>query len=551
VYTNDDLGRLIKAESGNMVSGAIQSGTKSRYEDWTLSLTGNWSSDKLDINGDGTYSGQDVNVSSTCDKANKYATRGDLTKVYYTPGQYKSDYVTAGGFSLASRVGYQYDAFGRMTGKGTFNSAGTVFVATKNYRYNGLGHRIMEQWDEDANDLLDADERLYFVHDSRWRQVAAYRDQDANPKEAFIYHAAGVAGRGGSLYVDCVILRDRDDSGAWTAGSDGVLEQRRYYVQNWRADVTALLKTTGEPVEWIRYTAYGTPTVHPIADIDADGDVDSTDYSIFTTLQSGGTSAAAAWLNPDLNRDDVYPQQDDEDYFVAEYAATVGKASGFDQLSTIGNRKGYAGYERDESLTMWHVRHRVLDSKSGKWNLDDPFGYPDGISRNSYVRCRPNRWRDPLGLFSVTDDWGPPAEREPEPYPGPFKYPVPDGNPGSVPYDLNPIPGTDNGDGAPWDDVFKKAFPELFPDFEPSLEHPGSILDLCRMRLWMDLIQRGAFRSCSTTRLISRRAWNGASNATRTDGAHGGFRWRVKVKTLIHSMEHSILYRMDWASRLT
>jgi hypothetical protein len=285
----------------------------------------------------------------------------------------------AGGITRAIRLGatrlaLHPAASGRLTGRGVFNSAGTVLAAVmNNYRYNGLGHRIMEQWDEDASDVLDADERLYYVHDSRWRQVAAYRDQDANPKEVFIYHAAGLAGMGGSSYIDSVILRDRDNTACgtgcdpWLQSSDGVLEQRRYYVQNWRADVTALLKSTGEPVEWIRYTAYGTPTVHPIADINGDGSVTSADYTAWTDLYNNGISTTAVFLNPDLNRDDVYPNQDDDDYFVEQYNLTVAKAAGFDQLSTLGNRKGYAGYERDESLTMYHVRHRVLDSKGGKW----------------------------------------------------------------------------------------------------------------------------------------------------------------------------------------
>jgi RHS repeat-associated protein len=238
---------------------------------------------------------------------------------------------------------------------------------------------------------------------SSTRQVAAYRDQDANPKEAFIYHAAGLAGAGGSSYIDSVILRDRDNTACgtgcdpWTQSSDGVLEQRRYYVQNWRADVTSILKSTGEPVEWIRYTAYGTPTVHPIADINGDGSVTSADYTAWTNLYNGTPTGTEVFLNPDLNRDDAYPDQADDDFFVEQYNLTVAKASGFDQLSTIGNRKGYAGYERDESLTMYHVRHRVLDSKSGKWTRKDPLGYVDGVSVTSYAIADPLDEVDPSG----------------------------------------------------------------------------------------------------------------------------------------------------------
>jgi hypothetical protein len=40
--------------------------------------------------------------------------------------------------------------------------------------------------------------------------LETYRDDDADPKERFLYHAAGVGGWGGSLYIDAVVLRDRD-----------------------------------------------------------------------------------------------------------------------------------------------------------------------------------------------------------------------------------------------------------------------------------------------------------------------------------------------------
>ncbi len=268
------------------------------------------------------------------------------------------------------------------------------------YRYNGLGYRIMEQRDLDESENLSNAERFYFAYDTRWRQVAVFRDQDNDPKESFIYHNAGIAGVGGSSYIDSVILRDRDANTAWTAASDATLEERRYLVQNWRADVTTMINTSGEPIEWYRYTAYGQPTSHPIADINGDGTVDSSDTAEWLDLQSGDSSGSV-WLTDDLNRDDVFPSDTaDDTFFYAQHAAASGLSSGYDRQSAYGLRKGYAGYEWDETLTMWHVRHRVLDSKSGKWTKRDPLGYVDGVSRSEYVLSTPIIARDWSGLRS-------------------------------------------------------------------------------------------------------------------------------------------------------
>lgn len=53
----DDLGRLTSTREGELVSGSISTGGRTREERWTtLSPTGNWKRRKLDLNGDGDYS---------------------------------------------------------------------------------------------------------------------------------------------------------------------------------------------------------------------------------------------------------------------------------------------------------------------------------------------------------------------------------------------------------------------------------------------------------------------------------------------------------------
>jgi len=60
---------------------------------------------------------------------------------------------------------------------------------------------------------------------------------------------------GGSSYIDNLILRDR----ATGAGGEGILDERRYYCQNWHHDVVALCDTSGAVIERANYTAYGSP----------------------------------------------------------------------------------------------------------------------------------------------------------------------------------------------------------------------------------------------------------------------------------------------------
>jgi hypothetical protein len=45
------------------------------------------------------------------------------------------------------------------------------------------------------------------------------------------------------------VLRDKHANTAWTASSDGTLEERSYYCPNWRADVSDIVSSGGQPIE--------------------------------------------------------------------------------------------------------------------------------------------------------------------------------------------------------------------------------------------------------------------------------------------------------------
>jgi RHS repeat-associated protein len=82
--------------------------------------------------------------------------------------------------------------------------------------------------------------------------------------------------------------------------------------------------------------------------------------------------------------------------FAADLASHVGER--FDARETLGNLPLYAGAWWDAWLEVYHVRHRVLDPKEGRWLQRDPIGYAGGSNLYAYVGNQPGRYVDPLGL---------------------------------------------------------------------------------------------------------------------------------------------------------
>jgi hypothetical protein len=130
---------------------------------------------------------------------------------------------------------------------------------------------------------------------AKWRTVVTYRvptswttAADADPKERFVFHHAGLAGSGSSGYIDEVILRDRDNTSGFASSSDGTLEERYFHLHNWRHDVIALGKPDGTIVERVKYSAYGVATRIDPADYNGDGFIDFFDDDGFDAAFEAG-----------------------------------------------------------------------------------------------------------------------------------------------------------------------------------------------------------------------------------------------------------------------
>ena len=386
-YTIDSLDRLTKAEEGTYSGGSISSRTRQQvWEDATqggLDQVGNWVRSKLDLNGD-----NDFVDSSELDEERWHNVVNELTR-RDTDNDGTDDhtltYDAAGNLTNDGKEWkYQYDAFGRLRKIRTLAD-----VVISEYTYNGLGHRIGMHQDTDTDGDCDANDKWYhFVYTERWQPVAVYRESDSDPKELIVPHFAGAGGYGGSSYIDDVVLRDRDANTAWTSASDGTLEERRYFNQNWRHDVVAMVSDLGKLAEQNRYTPYGLPWGIPLGDVDSDGDCDSTDD---TTVQGwiGGAYQVRGDVDLDFDVDAA-----DRTIVQGNSGATLGRGA----LSYIGNRAGYAGYVSDDKLAkLHHVRHRVLQSEVGRWIVRDPARDPE---HNLYelARSSPLTYQDPSGL---------------------------------------------------------------------------------------------------------------------------------------------------------
>ncbi|MCC6228391.1 MAG: hypothetical protein IT432_04100 [Phycisphaerales bacterium] len=404
-YTMDDRNRLVRTTEGNWGGSSIDS-PPSRVEVWSnagatadaLSQTGNWDRYRLDLNGDGDFTDtSDLDDTRTYNTVNELLTRDTDSTSGTTGNNYSTAYDAVGNLTDDGKdYLYVYDVFGRLkTIKKRSNSA-----VVAEYEYNGLNMRTGWHYDADGDGDVDSSDPWYrFVHDERWRIVATLRGSDTSPKELFAYHNAGMNGRGGSSYIDSVILRDKDANTAWTSAADGTCEERIYYVQNWRADVSAILSEAGIVKEWIKYSSYGVPIRIDPGDYNRDGYVNGIDYDDFADDFENGRPEA------DANFDGYVNGLDYDEFAEAwENPSTAGR--NVLSASSIGNRIGYAGYQHEPAVqgagrAVYHVRYRTYDCAIGLWLQRDhlarvsPF-----VSLYDYATSMPIVSNDPHGLFA-------------------------------------------------------------------------------------------------------------------------------------------------------
>lgn len=389
-YTLDGLYRPTAAEEGEYSGSSFAS--NARLEEWELSQTGNFDENRLDLNWNSSLADAgDVDDTRTHNNANDIASWQPDGSTPLTARPDHNGNMTSDGRDYQ----FVYDAWGRLVRvtDRTDPDDPSSSIMVSEYRYNGLGNRIGWHYDSDASGFDSADPWFYLCMDERGRVVATYRENledpenpvlDDSPKEQYYYHAAGLGGYGTASYIDSVILRDRDmtDNGGdvefYEAGN-GELEERVYYCQNWRQDVSSVLEYTGDAtayqVESIKYFTYGTPFALPAGDVNSDGEFSSAEWSALSFWTSGYD------IRTDVNLDGVVNGTD---------ATILGPFSdtklGRGELSRadIFNRKGFRGWDNDGALAdtntanlvgtkspgnsrFWVMKGGVFDSTMGRW----------------------------------------------------------------------------------------------------------------------------------------------------------------------------------------
>jgi len=389
LYSMDDTNRLARAEEGTLGGGSISSRT--RDQQWTLSHTGNWARDKVDLNGDGDFADTDeVDDTRAHNDVNELETRDTDSNA---STNYALAYDAAGNLIDDGKdYEYVYDAFYRL--REVRKTSNQALVAE--FRYNGLGYRIGVHEDTDVDGDVDSNDLWYYdAYDERWRQVARFRDADTMPKEWYVHHQAGDDGDGGSSYIDLVVCRYKDTDAAWTAASDdATLEERLYYCQNWRADVSAIVGSDGSMEEWVKYSAYGVPFLMPAGDAESNGDADQGDKDQIGSWISGSQYDVRGDLDLDGDVDST-----DQDLF-DEFYGVVG---GTHVLSAeaIASRRGYSGGRVEASVPRSiHFRNRELYVDLGRWGRRDPLTYVDGVSLYQAFQSNPQKMNDPDGTVS-------------------------------------------------------------------------------------------------------------------------------------------------------
>ncbi|MEM7305643.1 MAG: RHS repeat-associated core domain-containing protein [Planctomycetota bacterium] len=390
-YTMDDLDRLSRAERGTW-SGSITS--QQEDQTWTLDQVGNWDQVTLDFDADNVYTGTDeYDDDRSHNDVNELTGRDtddngtdDHTLVYDSNGNLTDD---------DEDYEYVYDPFGRLR---KVNDQPSNLVAE--YKYNGLGQMIAVHEDTEPDGDVDGDDEWFYpVHDERWRMVANFREDDSDPKEEWVHHEAGAGGLKGSSYVNAVVLRDRDANTAWTSTSDGTLEERIYYCQSWRGDVSALVDSDGGQVEQVRYSPYGAPFGLPGGDCDSNGDCDDGDTVDSDQIQEW-INAAAYDVRGDLDLDgDV--DATDKSTVLSFYA---GVANGRSVLSTatLANFRGAEGRQVfGFAKKLLQSRNRKTQTSLGRWTARDPLDYVDGVNLYQQTRNNPISRVDPFGLQGV------------------------------------------------------------------------------------------------------------------------------------------------------
>ncbi|MCI0539757.1 MAG: transglycosylase SLT domain-containing protein [Verrucomicrobiales bacterium] len=228
IHAYDGLNRLSRFRRGDL-NGTYDNLTTTLYEQqWTFDPTDNWTREKKDVNGDGTW---DWDKGRTHNKANELLAIGD--------DSYFLAHSLAGNMTKVPQMWAEsatwdlsWDAWNRLVK--VMDGANTV----NQHKYDGLNRRIVR--------IVGSVNRHYYYSD-KWQILEERKDSNTYAERQFFW---------GLRFVDDLAWRDRDADG------DGshTLEERLYVLNDY-FHVTAVANPSGVVQERCWYDAYGYPFV--------------------------------------------------------------------------------------------------------------------------------------------------------------------------------------------------------------------------------------------------------------------------------------------------
>ena len=230
LYAYDGLYRLNDQKRGtlNGTQTAITSGTFEQQ--WGLDSTGNWKTFKQDNDGNGTW---ELNQTRTTNKANEITgITNSVGAAWATP-----TYDPAGnmaGIPNPQSLTAQYDAWNRLVS--VSDGANTV---SQNV-YDARGYRIRK----DTYTSGTLTETRHYYYTPGWQCVEERTGTLTTLERQFVW---------GLRYIDDLVMRDR------STANNGVINERRYAMQDGNWNTVAICDITGFVSERFAYSAYGTP----------------------------------------------------------------------------------------------------------------------------------------------------------------------------------------------------------------------------------------------------------------------------------------------------
>jgi RHS repeat-associated protein len=329
-YTYDALGQLQSFRRGPAVA-------PSASQQWQFDALGNWTT---------LATGVDV-------EPRTHNAQNELTQV----GSRKLSYSATGNLTAdAQGRTMSFDAWNRLVS--VRDASGTLLAR---YEYDGLNRRIVEQVATVAAASASGAPVRDLYYSSQWQVL-----------EERIRTATGDVGKTAAaryvwspVYIDALVMRDRDADGRSSSGTGG-LEERVYAVQDANWNTTALVAASGVTgvlggavLGRFAYTPYGESQV----------------------LTAAGAPAAA------------------------------------EALAALAWQHLFQGLEFTGVTGLAHVRNRDYSPALGRFIELDPIGFKAGDNNwYRFVGNSPAQRTDPLGLCACTDPDCPPDSEDEEWY---------------------------------------------------------------------------------------------------------------------------------------